>query len=411
MHTRLTLVRMTVLALTLIVTLLVGVVGFSAETVDAARKPTPTPTPRPPTSTPAAVPGSWKVVNSPNLGGGSNQLNGVAVVSANDIWAVGSADGQTLTMRWNGANWSVVPNPNPPGLLNTLSGVAAISSNDVWAVGTANLDTTVIMHWDGTSWTRIPSPNVPGELNTLTGVTAIASNDVWAVGYVSGTRTLTLHWDGVSWSIVPSANPSTRPYNYLYGVTAVATNNVWAVGSYAPVGRGPLSLVERWNGSAWSVVPSPNQVGNYGQEIYNRLLAVDAVSANDIWAVGTAGNQSLIQRWNGSSWSIVPSPNVPFRENFLTGVAAISANDVWAVGYAQRVAYGGGGEVVTYYPNTLIMHWDGLGWSIVPSPNPSPVEINRLAGVAAVSASNVWAVGWFSNGSVFRTLTERYTIP
>src|SRR5438046_615379 len=41
---------------------------------------------------------SWTVVKSPNPLAGGNQLNGVASVSANDVWAVGVA----LTLHWNG---------------------------------------------------------------------------------------------------------------------------------------------------------------------------------------------------------------------------------------------------------------------------------------------------------------------
>src|SRR5206468_9107024 len=83
----------------------------------------------------------WEVVSSPNVGTSDNQLRGVAAVSANDVWAVGDYSNgtghqQTLVEHWNGTAWSVVPSPNVGTGHNVLNGVAAVSANDVWAVGT-----------------------------------------------------------------------------------------------------------------------------------------------------------------------------------------------------------------------------------------------------------------------------------
>src|SRR5207244_3460984 len=105
------------------------------------------------------------------------------------------------------------------------------------------------------------------------------------------------------------------------------------------------------------------------------------VSANDIWAVG----YSSILHWDGTSWAVVPSPNV----GILFGVAAVSANDVWAVGYYHR---SGIAQALT-----LVEHWDGSRWSVVPSPNVDTTD-NILFGVAAVSANDVWAVGDYADG-------------
>ncbi len=87
-----------------------------------------------------------------------------------------------------------------------------VSANDVWAVGyTSPPQTQLIEHWNGTQWSIINSPKVTGGL--FGGVAAISSNDVWVVGYKSfktklekGQETLTEHWNGTTWSIVPSPN-------------------------------------------------------------------------------------------------------------------------------------------------------------------------------------------------------------
>ena len=46
-------------------------------------------------------------------------------------------------------------------------------------------------------------------------------------------------------------------------------------------------------------------------------------------------DQTLTEHWNGTAWSVVASPNLGTSDNVLYGVAAVAANDVWAVGYYQ----------------------------------------------------------------------------
>lgn len=57
---------------------------------------------------------------------------------------------------------------------------------------------------------------------------------------------------------------------------------------------------------------------------------------SDLWAVGNAGASTLGLHWSGSSSSVVPTPNGPSYWNVLTGVAAVSSTDVWAVGYSYN---------------------------------------------------------------------------
>lgn len=123
---------------------------------------------------------------------------------------------------------------------------------------------------------------------------------------------------------------------------------------------------------------------------------VSSVSAADAWAVGdiSAGGTSrttltLAAHWNGSTWTQVPSPS-PGGANagsFLTGVSPVSASDVWAVGY-----YGSFGL------STMALRWNGTSWNQVPTPNPGyPASSSTLYGVSAVSASDAWAVGTYGN--------------
>ncbi len=359
---------MQVLGLAVLLTLAVGIGltssgafagSLTGNTAGLAHAPALTDTPTP-TNTPDPCDPAWSVVSSPNVGTSSNYLNGVAVVLANDVWAVG--------YYYNG------------------SGISQ----------------TLVEHWNGTSWLVVSSPNVGTSSNYLYGVAAVSTNDVWAVGNHSNCcgpgQTLIEHWNGTSWSVV--SGPTRTTYDYLYGIAALSTNDVWAVGKQQDSNT-PRTLVEHWNGTSWSVVPSPN-VGTS----YNVLSGVAAVSTNDVWAVGYYGSgvvdQTLVEHWNGTSWLVVSSPNgASDSNNYLDGIAVVSANDVWAVGDYCCNANGG---------TTLAEHWDGTSWSVVPSPNVG-TSYNYLYGVAMVSANDVWAVGYYGPLGAYQTLVEHYTSP
>ncbi|HJT55164.1 MAG TPA: hypothetical protein VJ761_01620 [Ktedonobacteraceae bacterium] len=355
---------------------------------------------------------TWCIVSSPNKGAHSNFLYNVAVVSSSDIWAVGSyinglGHQEALIEHSNGINWSIVHSANIETNGSELYGVTAVSSNDVWAVGRyLNVGQgyqTLIEHWNGKKWRLVSSPNPPHSPESeFSAVAAVSSNDIWAVGtYVVGIKnqTLTEHWDGSTWSIVSSPNIQSSN-DYLLGVTAVSSENIWAVGYYHTNGSISQTLIEQWNGSSWSIVSSPNPGGT----AYNDLYAVAGVSSNDIWAVGyymdvNVHFLTLVEHWNGKKWSVVSSPNQrKATSNYLFGIGAISSSNIWAVGeYA-----------VNNLTQNLIEDWNGKKWSIVPSANAGTAD-NILYGVAGDSSNDIWAVGFYdAGGQNFQTLTESY---
>src|SRR5713226_5287649 len=188
-------------------------------------------------------------------------------------------------------------------------------------------------------WRVAPGPNVRSFNNNLRAVATVSSGDIWAVGstysnqILSPSSTLTDHWNGTRWSIVPSPNVRSAS-NFLSAVAAVSSSDVWAVGSYYIDDRGSVgkTLIEHWNGTSWRVVASPSPRASN-----NELDQVTVASANDIWTVGsfsiTNGNdQTLTEHWNGTSLNVVASPNVGSYSNYLRGVAAVSLQDIWAVG-------------------------------------------------------------------------------
>lgn len=351
-----------------------------------------------------AVSGSWQSALSPNVPAVNNQLLGVAAVSDNDVWTVGWAQDpnapsyvkRTLIEHFNGSTWNIVPSPNKrDDTISELYSVAGTSATDVWAVGSSNdgklPSRTLIQHWDGAAWSIVPSPSPDNQFNELRGVAAISANDAWAVGYRGGTKnqtpieTFILHWDGLSWTQVTSPNVSDGA-NQLFSITAISAGDIWAVGS---VSGGPLAL--HWNGSAWSVVP----VGVGSGLSTESFAAVTGSSANDVWAVGKGqgifSNQKFatIRHWDGSRWTeklcraaSASNPPLGFEgggpDAYFTGVSAAASNDVWAVGVR------GSGP--------MILHWDGQAWTEVTHPRAFP-NAAVLNAVNASATGAAWSVG------------------
>lgn len=312
-------------------------------------------------------------------------------------------------------SFRIVTTPKLSSIDAQFDAVKALSTNNVWAVGendvSTGLDFTLIEHWNGSVWSEVNSPDPGIGLNKLDAVGATSPNDVWAVGSftngsgLSPSSTLIEHWNGSQWSVAPSPNPGTG-INELFGVAAISSNDVWAVGHFNS-SSGPLAsdniLIEHWDGTQWSVVSSPDP-GNFG----NQLNSVTALSTNNVWAVGssTSLNQTLlaqttVEHWDGTQWSVVTSANVPSSDDSLASVTTISTNDIWAVGLFNTL--GGSGD-----PQTLTEHWNGTQWQVVASPN--ILVSDGLDSVSAIATNNVWAVGsgLNSNASVSQTLIAHW---
>ena len=285
-----------------------------------------------------------------------------------------------------GPSWSTVASGEH---LNKPSAIATITRNDIWVVGstrdTANPVRTGAEHWDGTSWSQFPAPDIGTGANALNGVDALASNNVWAVGYSTHSgrqKTLIERWNGTQWRVVTSPNAGTSGDNTLTSVDAVSSTNAWAVGS-SRTATSRKSLIQRWNGTSWTIVSSPNP-GTLG----NSLLGAAAVAPNDIWAVGwkNSGNglRSLILHYDGTRWTEGTAvPKVGTGDNVLTSISTVGNDDVWATGY-----YVDG----TKY-KTLTLHYNGTTWSHVPSPNGAD-GTSILMGIDATSPTDAWAVGF-----------------
>jgi hypothetical protein len=343
----------------------------------------------------------WTVETVPQTGN-NTLLLGAAARTSTDAWAVGeqfAGAGQAppppVSYHWNGTAWSLVTTPTL-GVSSALMAVSASTATDAWAVGFSILGRrdhgTLIEHWNGTAWSVNSSLVVTGSAAQLNGVVDLSPANAFAVGLGSG-GSLLEHWNGSAWSTVTIPDPDFTP-GANESISASSATDVWVVGTTVNTTTGTTSAEAlHFNGTAWTVVPMAQPGTNTPT-----IGAVTAISATNAWAVGSdigatsaVGGSTLIEHWNGTSWSIVPSPT-PGADPGLTGVAARGSGDVYAVGNNLPSINGG---VV----QGLILRWNGSTWS--QDTDPTDGSFSPLFAAAAVpGAANEWAVGTVSNVSL-----------
>jgi hypothetical protein len=204
-------------------------------------------------------------------------------------------------------------------------------------------------------------------------------------------------WDGSNWTIVPSPNPPGVgvPYTWaaLHSVSCATATSCLAVGAYT-INGSTRTLSERWDGSTWTIVPSPNPPGINFPGVRVELSGVSCSGATNCVAVGftqTSVSRTLVEHWNGTTWVIVPSPNVGGSwVSTLSGVSCPSAQSCFAVGTYS---------VVDGLSHALIEHWNGNTWGVVPSHEPTGALVNQLNSVSCMSTTTCVAVGSFATSS------------
>ena len=280
-------------------------------------------------------------------------------------------------------SWTAVASPSPGAQQNQLNGVSCTSATSCVAVGLYDYGaSTLIESWNGSTWAVVPSPS-EGDNSDLFDVSCTnpeGQSDCFAVGTYrptnnKGAKSLIESFDGTAWSIVPSPN-STRK-NVLFGISCTGETFCMAVGYSGDLGPDPMfvSLVETWNGTDWSVGAVPNIAA---------LSSVSCVSSSDC----TAAGQHKLATWNGVSWK-VRTTSVGSK-GFIGAVTCTSDSDCAAVGQ-QTVAS-------SPYLRTLVLLWQGGNWSVIPSPNEGPSTgkggaDNQLLGVSCTSTTKCVAVG------------------
>lgn len=346
-----------------------------------------------------------------------------------------------------------------------------------------------------TKWCTVDTAPLPAQTGTvsLRKVVALSANDAWILGSTyqktdgtvivgqgfslpgqSGSPLLE-HWNGKTWSIVPTADTSALAKQLqskiqqipgsksngqmsnevsLNDLAVLSDNNIWVVGQISaselvqstgfPAPAQFMStvgqpLIEHWDGKSWQIVASPMGNTSAPQSLLdsgNQLTSISAISANDIWAMGTQASKEnaslpggssgvnlvflsqavpLVEHWDGTSWKEQQLPTSLQTQGVdSTTIQALSASDVWSFDEATNFSMAGftpvpfnpsnlpsgsmpvivGKQPQSLKPSfsTHILHWDGQNWHEVQFPADLS-KVVALNGVTVMSDNNVWAFG------------------
>jgi hypothetical protein len=266
--------------------------------------------------------------------------------------------------------------------------------DDATVGGNPPPDIALAERWNGTSWTIQPtsSPGA-GYDAVLSGVDCLSSMECIAVGYDyynQGPQDAVLaeYWDGTSWTIQPTPVPSGGYVSTLSSVSCATGTSCMAVGTLGLANP----LAEQWDGSGWTIQPTPGG---------GPLLGVSCPTATACIAVGGLGTP-VADSWNGTAWTEQSVP-LPAGNNGgqLSSVSCTSATDCIAVGYWT---------VNTGPDLTLAEHWNGTTWAIQSTPNPPDPVDSYLSGVSCTTPTSCTAVGHYQNQANMNvTLIERYS--
>ena len=293
------------------------------------------------------------------------------------LFAVGGAEfastGRMLIEHWNGHRWAIMTNPSLAGASRPfLGGISCPSTTSCFAGGSADFGAaqkqrTLIIHWNGSRWSTMSNPDPAGSTSAVfEAVSCHSAVSCYAVGTYwagSSSKTLIEHWNGHGgWSIMNTPDPVGATGTFLgERYTCPGTTTCVAVGSYYEAGSTSRTLAQLWNGSDWTITSSADVAGS----VNTSLSSVSCLSITSCFAVGTyfkSGiSRTLVERWDGTRWSIVSSPNPAGAGRAdLDGVSCHGLTSCFAVG-------NWGAPLVAGKPTkTLIEHWNGTRWSIMP---------------------------------------------
>jgi len=288
-------------------------------------------------------------------------------------------------------SWHVQNPPAPPDtVLSEFTGVSCAGVTPCIAVGLeetdSSLNTAFAERWNGSAWSLLTVPNAPQ--THLDGVDCVSRTFCVAVGAgvpanPSETEPLAEVWNGTTWTAQATITPAGTKQASLTSVSCRSATQCTAVGWYERNKNNQLLLAERWNGSVWrtQTVPAPSGTTK------NQLNTVSCASATSCVAVGSqsAPNNAMVAEvWNGTTWT-VQSPSEPSDGSLglLNGVSCTAATACTAVG-----TYLSSGDEIS-----LVEFWNGSSWTQQSVPNPAGANATGLGGVSCASAGLCVAVG------------------
>jgi len=271
------------------------------------------------------------------LGDGQSLLRDVAIVSENDVWAVGIINVRDSSGGWRNPNYNIAHWNGSRWELITVNfvyfyGAGPSEAYSVFAFGTNDIVVSSlgsVMHFNGNRWDNL------GYLFTAD-TTIGTAQKLWGTSlnnlYGVGTNGSIVHWNGSAWQRIESG--TTLPMNDIWGARNPISGEteVLAVGSYVNQNQGKILL--RIQNSAVTPLADSGLPSN--------LSGLWFMPGRRYYVVGGGIYQKTTLE--GSSAWVGYAPGI---------VTSYYTNSIRGQGINDVVAVGAFGEVV---------HWSGLTW-------------------------------------------------
>ncbi len=222
----------------------------------------------------------------------------------------------------------------------------------------------------------------PGTGSAFNDVATISKTNAWAVGTTftntnfTAARALIEHFDGHSWTLVTP--PSTAGAS-LSSVAAVSATDVWAVGSGHTL---------HWDGHTWSVTTDPAGllVGKVASGRGGALMAL---------ALNTSTSTFEVLARSANNWQPIATPTPPLPTSGrscdavlgLDSLTFLTANDVWVGGVTRN----SGNAITSECP--YVAHWNGSAWTTYAPPDATHSAQSTITAISERIDGTVWAVG------------------
>jgi len=258
-------------------------------------------------------------------------------------------------------------------------------------------------------WTNVPTPTFgAGQTQVLDSVSCATPTGCMAVGIMdttTGAQPIAATFSGGRWTAVPVPAPSGEPDSGLVSVSCPTGNFCVAVGVQSAATTTTIggvtpetapttatSLIEQWDGHTWTIVPSPTS-GKVD------LAGVSCANATSCVAVGTTLTTTaetavtVIDRWNGSNWTTSQVAPAATTVRLTTGVSCATATFCMVTG-AQLSPTASTTVFTGLTAKLFTLKWDGTNWTTVPTPAPPMATLQIGYAVSCADPSLCMAVGY-----------------
>ena len=291
-------------------------------------------------------------------------------------------------------NWSAVSSASSDSG-SSLDAVSCVSTTFCLAVGNdASTQRGVIEEDDGSGWTAISDPET--SLDLLSNVSCVSEDFCVVVGSTpdDNEEPIVETWNGTTMTVVPSPTVAVGQSSFLVGVSCTSTTFCVAVGFTDFSSQ--AALIEMWNGVAWSITSAPHS-GTGNTDSLDNVSCTSDVACTAVGSTSTGSNVvPVAESWNGQTWSVEPTP-APGPNAQLFDVSCPSSSTCMAVGEILAVAEPDQG------PNQIFAEsWNGSSW--VASTISDASTNDGLVGVSCADSTDCVAVGYDTSSSASQVL-------